>query len=520
MPLFHAGLLIGGKYRVIRRIGAGGMGAVFEVENTALGGRAALKVLTINIHDQPEYFARFQNEARAANQSGHPCVVPVYDFGQLDDGTPWLVMPFLVGETLSARIARAKRSPQGALGPDSLWMIGDIASALRATHLHGIVHRDLKPANVMLVTDPSTRTGERAMVLDFGIAKLHCDHVTRAGAVLGTPVYMALEQFQDSATVDGKADVYSLGCIAYQIVTGRLPHEAGTAVELMSQRMVAAVPRPSTLVPAVPVRLEALVMAMLAQEPPARPTMAEVEESIRQALTTPARPLGPDLAAPAVVTAPVPSVLAQPPVAAQRPPQPAAPPTTAPLASPRQRRVHVVAVALLAGVAAVSSFGLALRKKPAHSGASRPTLHSPAPAIAPAKVELPPAAPPKPTEPPAALAESPAALAESPAALAEVAKPAVPKPAAAACEPQGISEGCTFTPQLLPEQRAAVVSALRHGNVKLCGQDRLVLSGIPRHPRIRSAPPYLSRQQPVLLYGLRALPGVYPTQVEIQCRRD
>jgi serine/threonine protein kinase len=151
MPLFNAGLLIGGKYRVIRRIGAGGMGAVFEVENTALGGRAALKVLTINIHDQPEYFARFQNEARAANQSGHPCVVPVYDFGQLDDGTPWLVMPFLVGETLSARIARAKRSPQGALGPDCLWMIGDIASALRATHLHGIVHRDLKPANITTV---------------------------------------------------------------------------------------------------------------------------------------------------------------------------------------------------------------------------------------------------------------------------------------------------------------------------------------------------------------------------------
>lgn len=351
------------------------------------------------------------------------------------------------------------------------------------------------------------------MVLDFGIAKLHCDHVTRAGAVLGTPVYMALEQFQDSATVDGKADVYSLGCIAYQIVTGRLPHEAGTAVELMTQRMVAAVPRPSTLVPSVPVRLEALVMAMLAQEPPARPTMAEVEESIRQALTTPARPLVQDPAAPAVVAAPVPSGLVQPPVAAQRPPQPAAPPTTAPLASPRQRRVHVVAVALLAGVAAVSSFGLALRKKPAHSGASRPTLHSPAPALAPAKVELPPAAPPKPAAPPAVLAEPPAAL-------AEVAKPAVPKPAAAACEPQGISEGCTFTPQLLPEQRAAVVSALRHGNVKLCGQDRLVLSGIPRHPRIRSAPPYLSRQQPVLLYGLRALPGIYPTQVEIQCRRD
>jgi serine/threonine-protein kinase len=159
-------------------------GAVFEVENSVLGGRAALKRLTIDVHEQPELFVRFQNEARAANQTGHPGVVPVYDSGQLDDGTPWLVMPFLVGEALSARMAKALKNPNSAIGMEGLWVICDIASALAAAHAKGIVHRDLKPANVMLISDPSTLTGERAMVLDFGVAKLHSDDLTKKGAVL------------------------------------------------------------------------------------------------------------------------------------------------------------------------------------------------------------------------------------------------------------------------------------------------------------------------------------------------
>lgn len=121
------------------------MGSVFEVENTVLGGRAALKVLHIDIQAQPELFVRFANEARAANQIGHPGVVPVYDFGQLDDGTPWYVMPMLVGESLAERLHRVLSSPSTALGMQGLPVVGDVASALAAAHALDIIHRDDPP---------------------------------------------------------------------------------------------------------------------------------------------------------------------------------------------------------------------------------------------------------------------------------------------------------------------------------------------------------------------------------------
>ena len=121
------------------------MGSVFEVENTVLGGRAALKVLHIDIHAQPELFVRFANEARAANQIGHPGVVTVYDFGQLDDGTPWYVMPMLVGESLAERMKRALKSPSKAIGMEGLPAISDVASALAAAHARDIIHRGLIP---------------------------------------------------------------------------------------------------------------------------------------------------------------------------------------------------------------------------------------------------------------------------------------------------------------------------------------------------------------------------------------
>lgn len=279
--------IIQGKYRVVQQVGKGGMGAVYAAVNLATGSRAALKVLTLDVHSQPELFVRFQNEARAANQSGHPGVVPVYDAGQMEDGTPYLVMPFLDGESLSARIRRALMSPQRVLGMSGLWMIGDIASALAATHERGIIHRDLKPANVMLVSDPSTLTGERAMVLDFGVAKLCSDELTRKGAMLGTPMYMALEQFRDAAAVDGKADVFSLGCIGYQILTGRLPHPGPTHFEIMGQRQEDPIVPLAQVAPAVPSQVAKLIMAMLEKNPDGRPTMPTVEMEVRAALGLP-----------------------------------------------------------------------------------------------------------------------------------------------------------------------------------------------------------------------------------------
>jgi len=284
MAVFNSGQIIAGKYRIVQQIGRGGMGAVYAVENTATGARGALKVLTLDVHSHPDLFVRFQNEARAANQAGHPGVVPVYDSGQLEDGTPWLVMPFLDGEPLNARMRRAQSSPRRVIGIDGLWIIGDIASALAAAHERGVIHRDLKPGNVILVADPSTLTGERAMVLDFGVAKLCTDELTKKGSVLGTPVYMALEQFRDSAAVDGKADVFSLGCICYQILSGRLPHPGTTQFEIMGQRMMDPIPPLAQLVPSVPTEIATLVMAMLEKEPAARPTMAVIEAEVRKSL--------------------------------------------------------------------------------------------------------------------------------------------------------------------------------------------------------------------------------------------
>lgn len=287
MRALQPGQVLGGKYRILRPIGAGGMGSVFEVENTVLGGRAALKVLHIDIHSQPELFVRFANEARAANQIGHPGVVTVYDFGQLDDGTPWYVMPMLVGESLAERMKRALKSPGKAIGMEGLPAVSDVASALAAAHARDIIHRDLKPGNIMITADPATLTGERAMVLDFGVAKLCADEHTKKGAILGTPLYMPLEQFKDSAAVDGKADVFALGCVAYQILSGKLPHYGQAHYEIMGQRLMNPIPHLGKLVPTLSAPVVDLIMAMLATDPGQRPSMLVVEGEVRRIVGLP-----------------------------------------------------------------------------------------------------------------------------------------------------------------------------------------------------------------------------------------
>ncbi len=275
------------SYRIVRQIGEGGMGAVYEAVHVVLGQRVAIKVLTVDFRANPALLQRFVNEARAASQINHPGIVKVHDLGHMSDGSPWLSMEYLEGESLSSRMQAAMRRPGRCLGIDDLWIIGDLASALAAAHAKGIIHRDLKPANVMIVSDPSTLSGERAKVLDFGVAKLHSDSLTKSGAILGTPLYMALEQFKDSAEVDGRADVFSLGCICYQALTGRLPHNGQTHYELMGARLMKAIPPVQRLVPSLPPAVSTLVMRMLEIQPEQRPTMLEVETEVRRALGLP-----------------------------------------------------------------------------------------------------------------------------------------------------------------------------------------------------------------------------------------
>jgi serine/threonine protein kinase len=157
-----------GSYRIVRLVGEGGMGKVYEATHEQLGRRAAIKILRTEYARDPHMMARFLNEARAGGLVGHPGIGGVYEVGKLDGGAPYIVMEYLDGETLANRLARA-----GSLGSDAFRIGRQVASALAAVHEKGIIHRDLKPDNIMLVPDAEAPGGERAKVLDFGLAKLH-----------------------------------------------------------------------------------------------------------------------------------------------------------------------------------------------------------------------------------------------------------------------------------------------------------------------------------------------------------
>mgnify|MGYP001320274308 CR=1 FL=1 len=282
MPSDLVGSVISGRYRVESLIGEGGMGAVYVVEHTHMRKRFALKVLHPEMTRLPEVVARFEREAMAAAHIEHPNVASATDFGQLEDGSFFLVLEYVEGRALREELA------QGALGTSrSLHIARQIALALARAHALGIVHRDLKPENVMLVQ----RDGDPdfVKVLDFGIAKVpvaelagsKAEALTRAGMVFGTPEYMAPEQALGKE-VDHRADLYALGIILYELLTGVRPFEAESAVQLLGMQVTQAPPRMGHKVPK---RVEALVMRLLEKEPAARFQSArEVVQAIDEAL--------------------------------------------------------------------------------------------------------------------------------------------------------------------------------------------------------------------------------------------
>src|SRR6185436_498289 len=178
-----------GAYRLLQQIGEGGMGTVWLAEHTMLGRRAAIKMLHPAFTNRPDIVARFFNEARAATAIADPGIVQIFDFGQHVDGTAYIAMEYLEGEALDRRLRRRVRLPVG----DALRIMRQVASTVGVAHARGIVHRDLKPENVFLVHDPEVAGGERAKILDFGIAKLSGDATvkTNTAAVMGTPAYMS-----------------------------------------------------------------------------------------------------------------------------------------------------------------------------------------------------------------------------------------------------------------------------------------------------------------------------------------
>jgi serine/threonine protein kinase len=270
-----------GSYRVTRKLGEGGMGAVYEGVQEQIGRHVAIKVLLSGVAGNAQVAQRFFNEARAVNVIDHPSLVEIFDFGRLRDGTAYIVMELLKGEALTDRIQRAP----GGIGLEALRITRQLASALAAAHGKQIVHRDLKPDNVMLVTDPEAPGGQRAKVLDFGIAKVAEELAaaplkTSTQMLMGTPAYMAPEQCRSSTNVDDKADVYSLGIMLFQMLSGRLPFAGGDTMQLLYAHVHEPPPPLATVVPDAPPALAAVLAAMLAKEPARRPSMAEVAASM------------------------------------------------------------------------------------------------------------------------------------------------------------------------------------------------------------------------------------------------
>jgi serine/threonine-protein kinase len=269
-----------GSYRIISEIGKGGMGVVYLAEHTLLGRKAAVKLLRSDVAaDQVE---RFFNEAKAAATLHHPGLVDVFDFGHHTDGSAYIVMEFLPGESLAERLERDPRLPVGI----ACTIARAVASALHVAHELGIVHRDLKPGNIFLVPDPEAPIGIRTKVLDFGIAKLARDREprsvkTHSGAVIGTPRYMSPEQCKNARNVDGRSDIYSLGCILYEMLLGVAPFDYDSWGELVGAHLHEEPPRPTELDPALPKDVETLLIKMLEKNPNDRfQSMQELAQSL------------------------------------------------------------------------------------------------------------------------------------------------------------------------------------------------------------------------------------------------
>ena len=252
-----------GSYRITRLIGRGGMGQVYQGVHPAIGSRVAIKVLSHECLEHPEFVQRFFDEARAVNFIRHENIVNVLDLAHLPDGRPYIVMEHLDGQTL-----RGLLTGQQATFDAVVAVIEEVLAALEAAHAKGIVHRDLKPDNIFV-----TPAGH-AKVLDFGIAKLRPEltgqrAATRTGAVFGTPQYMSPEQALGS-TVDARTDLYSMGVVLYESITGRRPFEGSTMYALLQKHVTEVPTPPSAHRSGVPPSLDQVVMRALAKDVKAR----------------------------------------------------------------------------------------------------------------------------------------------------------------------------------------------------------------------------------------------------------
>ncbi|HEY5281166.1 MAG TPA: serine/threonine-protein kinase, partial [Polyangia bacterium] len=257
-----------GSFRVISLLGEGGMGRVYLAEHVLIGRRAAIKVLASEIAENEDFVSRFFTEARAVNDIRHPNIVEVTDFGTFGK-QPYIVMELLDGETLEDRLVRV---PVLDLSTAAR-VVAQIAAAVGAGHDHGLVHRDLKPANIFLRNHPDYP--DFVKVLDFGIAKLvardrNVQHHTEMGALIGTPAYMSPEQCLGDTHLDHRSDIYSLGVVLYQMITGRLPFTAETAGRLIMSHVQETPLPPQSVNPNLSAAVNAVILRAMAKRPEQR----------------------------------------------------------------------------------------------------------------------------------------------------------------------------------------------------------------------------------------------------------
>jgi len=271
-----------GNYKIVRILGEGGMGTVYLAEHPMIGKRVAVKMLRPDLGEDPGLVSRFFQEAKAVNEIRHPSIVDISDFGHTEDGIVYFVMELLEGQSLRDRLATQGPMPIA----QAVATARQVVDALAAAHRVGIIHRDLKPDNIFLITDAQTPGGFRTKLFDFGVAKLvgekqlQVGHKTIDGAVVGTPFYMSPEQAlcQD---VTAAADIYAMGVVMYEMVTGTVPFRAEQLVLLLNAILKEPAPPPSRVRAEVPPWLDRLILRCLEKDPGARPrSMEEVHAAL------------------------------------------------------------------------------------------------------------------------------------------------------------------------------------------------------------------------------------------------
>lgn len=279
-----------GPYRIVRLLGQGGMGAVYEARQESLDRRVALKTLHAEYAQNQEVVSRFFNEAKVLSRLEHPSIVQASDFGNAADGTAYLVMEYLHGQSLGRRLGELARRGERLPTVTALQIAYQVADVLAVAHAQGIVHRDIKPDNLMLVVDTVAPGGERAKVLDFGIAKLS-DLQDKGGVktgtqqMMGTPAYMSPEQCAGAGGVDAKTDVYALGCVLYEALAGRAPFVAMGAGQLIGMHLYQSHPPLLALAPKVPAGVAELVHRMLTKNKDQRPSMTDTADDLAKLLS-------------------------------------------------------------------------------------------------------------------------------------------------------------------------------------------------------------------------------------------